>query len=709
MKVFCPILLLFASKAVAQKQVEPYPDPAMDQSAITLQTLEKEKEALQKKLAQATADGIQATATNCYEGTIKSGFTTMTEDDIMEALWPQVFAAVSDYTKRNEVFEDLFERSGTCQLKCFEDMIGFAYRSLFGKLGPDYLSRDGTIMRLFQKATAGAFAACYPNTRAGGAIKHNGILSKELSLANSIVDITKNPGAPAFKDPEYKFPKGLACMNAGKEDQFPISEFMVGFENELNNLMTEDVYFAKSCQKQCLSKAVESSIMTLFRTNRGSDDVLEHAVSGAVRACVPEVGQDSVNSLIENAKIQLVTVQKKAASGAQVCYGGSIEVNGAMVSKKKFLKDVMEKMNGAIIAVSNDDADLKSYMSNNGTCQADCLKDMMPPTLETLFGKLGVHFPDDGEEIRAIFDKSLGGAFKACYPCASEASMKKVARAIVGSFSKEATADSDKDLPSSGNCTHSDFTSKFDKDAFMANFTTTRKLKVAEDLEMSDYFKLKAKACQVPCLDDTVPLAVGTLMQSTWTADRPDWKDVYSTAISSAIRACFPEIPQKHIDALTKDTMKFVVPPAEEPKKEKKCKKKPSGNSTGNASAGNSSDSDDLPLCEDDDSGGNSTNSSAAPAAPAVPAVPPARLYNAGVNNGGVKASVSWINNFTFIGLIVGATLTLASVVSMVRRRSSSDSHTFRAFQQLSTRTIEATPLETIEADEEGLIRTSHL
>jgi hypothetical protein len=372
--------------------------------------------------------GVSASAETCYTGTLMSGFNTLTADDVMEAVWPQVKAALGVKANKGNWLTELLQNSGTCQLQCFQTVTDQTYRALYGKLGPDYVSESVQIKRLFTKAVAGAFAACFPTSQ------RNGLLGKELQLAGNIVKSTENPGAPVFD--KYPLPDGLACMNEGKEVQFPIDGFMMGFKKELNMLMSEDVYFAKSCQKDCLLSAVETSVMTLFRTNNEEDDVIDHAISGAIHACLPEVTPDSVNSLVASSKLQLQAASTKASQAPQVCYGGAIKAGGALVKKAKFMKNVEALVVDAIVKVADEDKDLYDYIKNSGVCKVMCLVDMQWLALSTLYGKLGVHFMSESKLIQEQFDEALVGAFKACYPGEKEASMIKSARTLVKSIDK---------------------------------------------------------------------------------------------------------------------------------------------------------------------------------------------------------------------------------------------------------------------------------
>jgi len=266
----------------------------------------------------------------------------------------------------------------------------------------------------------------------------------------------------------------------------------------------------------------------------------------------------------------------------------------------------------------------------------------------------------------------------------------KVSNKIVASLSSKAPFVVNATIPSKGDCKHSDYKEKWestDKEVFITNFTTMFKLKVSDDLEMTEFFKTKAKDCQVPCMvNSTVPLVVGTLMQHTW-VDVKTWRDTYVNGISGAIRACFPEIPQKHIDALTKEAMKTIVPPSEppKPKKKKKCGGGGGGNSSaGNSSAGgNSSSSGGDDDCEASDSNSSSSNSSAAPApAPAAGAAPAARLYDAEVPS---SKPLSAITLLTFVGLAMGVSLALVSGVALMKRHTGRCNRSFEIFESVET------------------------
>lgn len=182
--------------------------------------------------------------------------------------------------------------------------------TLYGKLGKEFVRRDKDhINDLFVEALFGAFRACYPHPPR----------AEVRQVAEVIV-----AGIGTIPASKNLFPAGVNCPNEGREDDFPLADFLQSFEytffKVLENQPEMQKYFdteAKDCQKTCLEKTVPASAMTLFLTDNANDDAGIDALTGAIHACFPGVPHEDINLLVSDTKNVMETDVHRAEAMAE--------------------------------------------------------------------------------------------------------------------------------------------------------------------------------------------------------------------------------------------------------------------------------------------------------------------------------------------------------------------------------------------------------
>jgi len=251
--------------------------------------------------------------------------------------------------------------------------------------------------------------------------------------------------------------------------------------------------------------------------------------------------------------IVLLPFATQAASNSQICYTGTVQINGKRFTEDDIMKALEPDVNNAVLAVANGDPKLLDFLRKSGNCQADCLAMTMQPTFSTLYGKLGPDFVkrDKNQE---IFVEALFGAFRACYPHPPREDVKKVAKTIVAGIG---VTQADKPFPTGTTCIYQGHENDFPLNEFLQSFEATIMQVMQKKPDLNLYFDTQAKDCQKTCLQKTVPASVMTLFL-TGNEDA----DAGVDALSGAIHACFPGVPHEDINILVSET-KDVMDKAE--------------------------------------------------------------------------------------------------------------------------------------------------
>jgi len=255
--------------------------------------------------ADSSSDTSTDTSTECYTGTIKVGEQTLTKDDILNWIFPQVVASVVTIANADPGLSDFLKTRGNCQINCLETVMKSSAATLYGKLGEEFLSHESHVQEIVVEAVTGAFRACYPFPPREEAVK----------VAEAIV-----AGIGVHPPTSKTFPEGIECKNQGREDDFPLHEFLKSFEDTFTQVMASKPalhqYFiseAKECQKNCLTDTVPMSVMTLFLTDKHNDDVGVDAVTGAIHACFPGVPEEDINLLVTETSAVMLDAEAHAA------------------------------------------------------------------------------------------------------------------------------------------------------------------------------------------------------------------------------------------------------------------------------------------------------------------------------------------------------------------------------------------------------------
>lgn len=230
------------------------------------------------------------------------------------------------------------------------------------------------------------------------------------------------------------------------------------------------------------------------------------------------------------------------------CYSGNIKIGNDTWTKDDIMAASWPQVTTSVLRVANGDPDLAKFLATRGNCQADCLGVVMPPTLSTLYGKLGEDFVAlDQQHIQDMFVEALFGAFRACYPHPPRAEVRKVAEAIVANIGS-ATSSTDA-FPAGVNCSNEGHEDDFPLNNFLKSFESTFSLVVSKNPEMKKFFDTIAKDCQKTCVQSTVPATAMTLFLTN-----NDDEAAGVDALTGAIHACFPGVPHQDINELVSDT-----------------------------------------------------------------------------------------------------------------------------------------------------------
>lgn len=249
----------------------------------------------------------------CFTGNIKIGNETWSEARVMEALEPQVTAAVLKVANADTNLKMYLKMQGNCQADCLENVIHPTFSALYGKLGAEFVSVDEKHKHhdVFVDALCGAFRACYPQPPRGEVRK----------IAEAIFTAAFEGIDEKFKPKPY--PAGVSCPNQGYEDAFPLNEFLDTFHNTIMTVMQTKPKMKKmfeteamDCQKTCLQHTVPTSAMTLFQTNNYDSPSGIDAMTGAIHACFPGFPHDDINVLVKETSDVMAQLEAEAAEKA---------------------------------------------------------------------------------------------------------------------------------------------------------------------------------------------------------------------------------------------------------------------------------------------------------------------------------------------------------------------------------------------------------
>lgn len=246
-------------------------------------------------------------------------------------------------------------------------------------------------------------------------------------------------------------------------------------------------------------------------------------------------------------KLLLLAVLPFASHANPKCYTGDVKTpDDKVISKDEFL-DVMHMLLGAsIMNVIKDEPQLEDWMKTRGTCQESCLESMMKPAMATVYGKMGKDlFTDDGKQMGI---EAFTGGFRACYPSPPRSEIKKLAETVfegMGNPPKEGA-----DFPQGETCENAEHEDDFPLKEVTTAFKDAFGEVVQKKPDVMKFFEEKALACQLPCLSETVPLAIKTLFLTN-----QDDKNAMSGSITGAMHACFPGVPSSAIESLVDETL----------------------------------------------------------------------------------------------------------------------------------------------------------
>jgi len=235
------------------------------------------------------------------------------------------------------------------------------------------------------------------------------------------------------------------------------------------------------------------------------------------------------------------------ASQALECYTGTIMMGGQELTKDDLMKKIGPLLGASMVSTIDENPKLKAFMDTRGQCQADCLGPMVEQTFSTLYGKLGKDFFKEKE----IVIEGLTGAFRACYPSPPRAEIHKLAKAIIDGMG--APAAEGQDFPEGTKCPNDGHEDDFPMKQVLEEFGNAFEGVVSKNKRAMKYFQEKAKECQGPCLETTVPLSMKTLFLTDQSDDK-----IGAEAITGAMHACFPGIPSHEIERMVKETAEVM-------------------------------------------------------------------------------------------------------------------------------------------------------
>lgn len=234
------------------------------------------------------------------------------------------------------------------------------------------------------------------------------------------------------------------------------------------------------------------------------------------------------------------------------CYTGTVKgPGGKQVTKDDLMESLGPVVGASVVKTLNSSPELKAFMKTKGNCQASCLGATTEQAFSTLYGKLGKDFFADASG--PIVIEALTGAFRACYPSPPRAALKELATRIFKGFSAPPPT---KELafPKGVKCANAGHEDLFPTKQVVDQFGEAFSGVVNKDKDVKKFFEEIAKACQLPCLEKTVTVAMKTLFLT----GQKDEK-IGISAITGAMHACFPGVPSKEIRPLVEATVKVLT------------------------------------------------------------------------------------------------------------------------------------------------------
>jgi hypothetical protein len=237
-----------------------------------------------------------------------------------------------------------------------------------------------------------------------------------------------------------------------------------------------------------------------------------------------------------------------AAQAEQKCYTGTMPgPEGKDLTKDDLLAAMHPMLGAAFGNVVLSEPGLKEFMKTRGTCQLDCLQQVVKPTMSTLYGKMGKELMSDAGKEMGI--EAITGAVRACYPSPPRAAIKEVATQIINGMGKPVTKNP-ADFPMGNTCKNAGHEDDFPLKQVLGAFKDAFQQVAKANPKVLEFFQTKAMDCQFPCLDATVPVAMKTLFLTDQSA-----KQVRMDAVTGAMHACFPGVPSHEIGILVKKTV----------------------------------------------------------------------------------------------------------------------------------------------------------
>jgi len=243
----------------------------------------------------------------CYTGSITgSDGNSYTKDQVLAFITQTVYVSFDNVAEDDPEFNAFLKTRGTCQVRpCLVDVVKATMDTLYGKMGPllfDQSSKAGDKMAI--EALTGAVRACYPSPPR----------SKIKKVATKIV---KALGQPAQEGGE--FPQGVPCVNAERENEYPLQEVLQAFDAAWAQEAPKDKFImdffkrkAKDCQFPCLHTTIPTTALTLFLTGVTSDLVAGDAITGAFHACFPGVKSSRIQKLVKATIKKMNTAEETA-------------------------------------------------------------------------------------------------------------------------------------------------------------------------------------------------------------------------------------------------------------------------------------------------------------------------------------------------------------------------------------------------------------
>mmetsp|Transcript_8146 Transcript_8146/g.22284 ORF Transcript_8146/g.22284 Transcript_8146/m.22284 type:complete len:195 (+) Transcript_8146:117-701(+) len=97
-----------------------------------------------------------------------------------------------------------------------------------------------------------------------------------------------------------------ACPNVGKESEFPLKKLKEDFRTSMQKVVESDSGYkdfftneAMSCQMDCMEKAIDLGVLTLFLAGIDDDEQSVKSITGAIKTCFPILPRDEVMEFVK--------------------------------------------------------------------------------------------------------------------------------------------------------------------------------------------------------------------------------------------------------------------------------------------------------------------------------------------------------------------------------------------------------------------------